>query len=276
MLVCCLDEAGDLAQLPSLSSKIQPVFVLGGLVIDARQLRLLTDRTLHLKARYFPARRVSQHYLDWVRVEIKGAELRRAVRGENRRSLRHAIGFLDQVVALMEDCGARLVARVWIKPVEGPFRAHAVYTASMQAVCEAFQARLVATDDHGVMIADSRTKPDNARVAHSIFTQKFSRAGDRYDRVVDVPTYGHGENHVGLQLADLVCSALLFPMAASGYCGERLDSVHAHPRLAVLRQRYGQRLRALQFKFGDPPERLSVTVTDRLLGRSSAHLFRSP
>jgi hypothetical protein len=32
-----------------------------------------------------------------------------------------------------------------------------------------------------------------------------------------MPTFGHSENHAGLQLADLVCSALLFPMAMDAY-----------------------------------------------------------
>ena len=54
-------------------------------------------------------------------------------------------------------------------------------------------------------------------VSHSIFTQKFSPAARNYQRLVELPTFGHSENHAGLQICDIVCSALLFPIACFAY-----------------------------------------------------------
>ena len=33
-----------------------------------------------------------------------------------------------------------------------------------------------------------------------------------------MPVFAHNQNHAGIQIADLVCSALLFPMATTRYC----------------------------------------------------------
>jgi hypothetical protein len=35
---------------------------------------------------------------------------------------------------------------------------------------------------------------------------------------MEVPSFGHSDNHAGLQLADLICSAFLWPMAMHAYC----------------------------------------------------------
>jgi len=55
-----------------------------------------------------------------------------------------------------------------------------VYTSSVQAICRYFEHHLAQAQDAGFVIADSRDKEKNAIVAHSIFTQKFQLAGDRY------------------------------------------------------------------------------------------------
>jgi hypothetical protein len=65
-------------------------------------------------------------------------------------------------------------------------------------------------DDLGFVIADSRMKRVNTQVSHSIFTQKFRTTGDTYDGIVEVPAFSHSDNHAGLELADAICSALLF------------------------------------------------------------------
>jgi hypothetical protein len=52
--------------------------------------------------------------------------------------------------------------------------------------------------------------------------------------------------HVGLQLADLVLSVLLFPMATSAYCTGYMASSHVLPGFESLQERYGVRLKAPQ------------------------------
>ena len=96
-----------------------------------------------------------------------------------------------------------VVARVWIKVPGSPFEGTAVYTSSIQGLCTYFEHYLKECDDSGLCIADSRSKSKNLRVSHSTFTQKFS-AVPNYERLVELPTFGHSDNHVGLQVCDIV------------------------------------------------------------------------
>ncbi len=80
------------------------------------------------------------------------------------------------------------------------------------------------------MVIDSSAPKLNSAMAHSIFTQKFKATGDSYGRMLEMPTFGHSENHVGLQLADLLASGLLFPMASHCYCTGHVQNVHVHKR----------------------------------------------
>jgi hypothetical protein len=153
----------------------------------------------------------------------------------------------------------------------------AVFGSSMQAVCGYFQQYLGELDQFGWVVADSRTPTDNAAVAMSIFTQKFKVEGDEYGRVLEMPTFGHSQNHVGLQIADLLGSALLFPMATYRYCSGHVRNVHVDPAFSTLVSRYGLRLRRLQYRFRDDEGRRrgGITVNDRISQRSGAVLFRA-
>ena len=73
-------------------------------------------------------------------------------------------------------------------------------------------------------MAHSRNNGKNLRVSHSIFTQKFG-AVPKYERLVELPTFGHSDNHAGLQLCDIVCSALLNPIACFAYCAGHVNNV---------------------------------------------------
>ena len=85
----------------------------------------------------------------------------------------------------------KLVARIWVKGLGSPFHATPVYTSSIQGIYTYFEYYLTQT---------------NVTVSHSIFAQKFSPAMQRYQRLAELPTFGHSENHAGLQICDLVCS----------------------------------------------------------------------
>ena len=100
--------------------------------------------------------------------------------------------------------------------------------------------------------ADSRNKFKNVRVfPFDLYAKKklFSLAVQRYERLTELPTFGHSENHAGLQLCDIVCSALLFPIACFAYCTGHVSNVHVQPRAGPLRGRYGQQLKALQYRY---------------------------
>jgi hypothetical protein len=205
--------------------------------------------------------------------EIKGSDLRRDVRTGNRNRRRAVFGFLDQVFDLLENNDAKLVSRIYVKEPGQPFKGKAVYMSAMQALCAALQRYLEEHDEQGLIIADSRTPSLNSGVSHSIFTQKFKVAGDPYSRLIEMPTFGHSENHVPLQITDLLCSAVLSPMATSTYCSGIIRSCHVHERDASIRERYAERIRQLGYRYQtDGRWRGGITVNDQIGQRSPTML----
>ncbi|PPE64896.1 DUF3800 domain-containing protein [Caldimonas caldifontis] len=125
-------------------------------------------------------------------------------------------------------------------------------------------------------MADSRNKGKNTNVSHSIFTQRYSAAGDPYNRIVEVPTFGHSDNHAGLQLTDVLCSALLFPIAVYRCASTALtNQTHCSPHYAKLVEKFGPRLQALQHRFRDQNGHWhgGISLTDRVSHRPSTVLF---
>ena len=245
------------------------------MIVKQVRIQPLTTEFLRLKQRFFPNLMPrTGHYLDCVRREIKGADIRRELRAGRRTIVRHHLGFLDQFVGLLERHEVKIVGRVWIKGVGKAIEPTALYTSSVQNICTYFQNLLERENDVGVVIADSRTATQNSQVAHSVFTQKFRLQGDPYERMLEMPTYGHSENHVGLQVADLLCSALLFPLATFVYCTTHVTSMHVSPSYAVLKTRYGSRLKRLQHRYWNGHRTVGgIVVCDELAQRSGLHLF---
>lgn len=273
--VCYVDESGDTQPVPQEISDIAPVCVVLGVVFDQTSLSHLTREFLTLKQTFFPNLRGGRaSRLSWVLAEVKGADLRRALRdGQPRRNQRHSIAVLDKLVALLEDYEARLFGRVWVKGIGAPCDGTALHTFSMQSICTSFQSLLGLEDDFGVVIADSN-HATNVAVSHSVFTQKYKLNGDEYERILEMPTFGHSENHVGIQIADLVASALIFPMATYAYCSGHVTGVHVNPGFAQLRERYGVRLRALQYRYREGGRwRGGLTVDDKLAQTPGGRLF---
>jgi len=275
--VCYVDESGDTRPLPVGNETITPTCVIAGVVVEQAALSNLTREFLELKCNWFPnlmPRGTSR--LSRMLVEIKGADLRRAMRDDaKRRNRRHALGFLDAFITLLEDFDAKLIGRIWIKVPGQPIAETALYTSSLQAICGYFQHRLESSESEGIVIADSRSPGKNTDVSHSIFTQKFKYAGDEYDRILEMPTFGHSDNHAGIQIADLLCSALLFPMATSAFCTGHIDSVHVQSDFEILRRRFGARLNRLQHRYQDEDGRYrgGITVDDRLGKQRGGKLF---
>ena len=277
--LCFIDEAGDLGVLGNPpAANDQPVLAVAGLFIDAARLASLTNDYLNLKLRFFPNLNYrSTKRLDRILPEIKGADVRRnATRGNARQKL-HAIGFLDHIVGLLRRHEVRIVARIWVKALGSPFKGTAVYTSSIQSLCTYFEHYLTRCDTSGLCIADSRSKGKNLSVSHSIFTQKFS-ANRNYERLVELPTFGHSENHAGLQVCDIVCSALLYPIACFAYCTAHVNNVHVQPGASRLRNRYGRQLKEFQHRYYDIGAKRyvgGVVVSDYAGRRSGALMFGS-
>jgi hypothetical protein len=277
MRICYVDESGDTGTLYSASSPVQPVLAISGVIIDHHKLARLTSDFINLKQRFSPnlASR-SGHRLNMVLNEMKGSDIRKGVASAQRRESRRAIGFLDKLMDMLEYNKVRIVGRVWVKQLAYAMDGQAVFTSSIQSICQSFQQFLEQVKDNGMVIADSRTQNQNIPVAHSIFTQKFKITGDPYPRIWEMPTFGHSNCHVGLQISDLVASALLFPIACHAYCSGYITSkIHVKPGHGILRDRYGQRLKRMQFRFinSEGNVRGGIAVSDGLGHRGGAHLF---
>ena len=109
-----------------------------------------------------------------------------------------------------------------------------------------------------------------------MFTQKFRANPSAYQRIVETPAFGHSENHAGIQICDLVCSALLYPIACFAYCTGFISNVHVQPAAAALRQRYGSAPKDLQYRYQDANGRWTggLVVADAIRQKNALSMFQ--
>jgi hypothetical protein len=282
MYICYIDEAGCLGALPDEYSSIQPAIIIVGLIIDSKNIPNITNDFLLLKQNSFPKKFREMLYLDCIKEEIKGSEIRKMIREKGRNKQRFALRFIDKSLQLLEKYKVSICGRIWIKSVGNPFNGKAVYSFSIQNIARGFQHYLSNNNSEGIIIADSRRKSLNSNVSHSIFTQKFKIKGDDYGRIVEMPVYGHSDNHACLQLADFVASALVFPIATSVYCcGYIKNRTHHHPKYLILREQFGERLSKLQYSYpisnrNGKISKGGLVVSDSLGKKKGGDLFKAP
>lgn len=280
MYLCFVDESGCTGTLPSNTSPIQPLFVISGLVVEQARIHDLTLKFLYLKRQFFPNGMIGngqrpRQFLDWILFEPKGGDLRKQASEPSRRASRHALRFFDQVLKLIEEAQCRVIGRVWVKGIGQPFDGPAVYTSSVQRLCTYFDNFLAQRNDHGMLIADSRTKDKNAKVSHSVFTQRFSSKGNPYAQLLELPVFGHSDNHAGLQLSDLICSGLLFPLAIHTFCTGHVTSVHVRPGYQRIKAEFSTRIKNLQHRFLTAEGKWSggIVCSDAIAQQPGSKLF---
>ena len=275
MYVCYIDESGGF-EAPNAGPRATPLMVFAGLIVELTAIKPLTAEFLALKRRFYPG--AASRHLDYMLMEVKGSALRRALREGGHRERSHALGVLDGVIRLIERHDIRLVGRVWVKEPKKSLRPDATYTYAVQDIVRHFDHYLGAQHMRGLVTCDGRDHRQDVRVSHSVFTQKHQFGGDALPWLIESPLFGRSENHVGLQLADLVASALLFPIAARVYCASRSVGVHNDPQFDVLRMRYARRLRSRRHVYVDASGRTrgGVVVSDKLGRQSSGALFEEP
>jgi len=149
------------------------------------------------------------------------------------------------------------------------------YGMGMQDFAAAFNHYLGTRGCEGVIIADSRTHESNVRVAHSIHTQKYRSGADPYPHIAEVPIFAASDNHAGLQIADMLATALFFPMVVAAFVEPRGGFVHEPQRYVNVRAEFGLRVRTLGYtapgKFG----LRGFDVKDRRRSMPNASLFPS-
>lgn len=272
MYLCYVDESGDAGQFLGRETDV-PAFVVSALIVSQDDLDPLTRGWIELKRRFYPNVHREQ-YLDSILEEVKGDTLRRNVRRGGRRSRQHAIGFLDGTVRLCERFGVRLLAKALIKADGAENSDAGFYASAMQHVCMHFNHFLGETGTDGFVIADGRRKSQNRGVAHCIFTQMFRHGGSAYPRILEMPTFGHSNNHAMLQVSDIVCSGILFPAVVMAYCGDVEGNVHVDAAYEEIRLRYIDAVRGMQYRYFDARWSGGFFVTDARSSRNSAALFR--
>ena len=254
MYLCYVDESGDAGQLFSERKDPQPVFSMLGLIVPVASLRSMTRQFLGLKREHKPNRiDAAAPRLDAILSEIKGSEVRKSFGKKNNRDRhRNEVYFLNALMSLLKKNNCRVIGRVYIKEPDREVDSQAIYSSAVQHICETFQKFLEEKDNYGSVIVDSRNHNLNTSVSHSIFTQMFKLDGDSYPSLIDMPTFGNSNNHAGLQLADLVCSSLVFPMSTHAFCieySDKVKSVHIQPGYGELRNKFGNKLAHMQFRY---------------------------
>ena len=272
--ICYLDESGGY-EAPDRSPDATPVMVILGLVVNAASVPALTRDFLALKRRHFPARYTSPHALDHILVEVKGSEILQMTRKSSRNPRRQAQRLRAELLDLAEAHGCRIVGRVWVKEPGKGMAPVPSYCYAIQDIARHFSQYLQASSSEGILIADAREQTQNIRVAQSVFTQKWRTGGDPYPFMREVPTFAHSDNHAGLQIADLLASTLVFPMAAAAYGDPTSRAVHASPRYEEVRRDFGHRIRGLQYRYRDETGRWrgGLVVSDPAQQRSGSALF---
>ena len=101
--ICYIDEAGCTDRMASATCSTQPVFLVTALFINESAVRQMTDEFTALKKQFFPTLfKNINHQLDAMPIELKGVDIKKAVRGDFGRKAKKANRrFVDEVLKLL-------------------------------------------------------------------------------------------------------------------------------------------------------------------------------
>lgn len=212
----------------------------------------ITSHFVNIKKSYFPTLAEGlDKPIDLIREEIKGSDLRSPKALKNVRKWKHTEAFLNDLLNLMQTYQGRIIGRVIVKCPDEQTNAIGIYTSGLQHICTEFNHFLEEKNSTGIVICDSRNHQLDVQASHSIFTQKHQRKGDSYPKILEMPLFGKSDNHSGIQLSDIICSAFLFPFASHTFCiehSETLKNIHVQPTHEKLRKTFSRRVASLQYR----------------------------
>src|SRR6202521_156769 len=100
MYFCFVNESGGF-EAPGSNVSATPLMTLVGLIIDSTALPAITEELIRAKMRFFPQKCHSPRFLDRIRHEIKGSEIRASLRSPRRKVRRQAMGYLDRILQIL-------------------------------------------------------------------------------------------------------------------------------------------------------------------------------
>ena len=293
---CYLDETGSDLGTPVVGSDSPPIFVVAGIVIPAGGVAQMTREFVAAKREYDPERFEDIPASERAREEVKGHKMFRVLAKGGGKQQAAAVAFLHETLDIVARLDGGLVGRFQVKVAGERFNTNAVYASSVAEIAGNFQKFLEARRARGMIWCDSRRyrdwdvakvcpdcgkrvifcerkdEPLNIPISRAVFAKKFGGEKDALPDVAEAPAFVNSENHAGIQIADLLCSALIGPIAAAHY---RPESSRADPRALELRDRdgFGERMNKMQLRVQDDSGvvRGALTSGDH---RSSAPLFQ--
>ncbi|WP_283781805.1 DUF3800 domain-containing protein [Streptomyces kronopolitis] len=269
--MCYLDESGTGQVLNPAVTDSVPVLVIGGFTVPESQVTALAWDFIALKKRFRPELSRRPTLREVIHHEIKGETLRKSFRKGGRNQRRQAHGFLDHLLGILERRDCTVMARIWVKQEGVVNDDKAMYAVSVSALCANFEHYLAGRSSSGIAVLDSRNPTDNLGNVHCVTTRKFGKGGDRLPHLPESPVFGHSNTHLGLQIADLLVSAVLAPAASVTYAGDLVGNVHCAPVFSEIRDRHCARLKPLQHRYQEASGRWTggIVVSDAR-GRQSA------
>lgn len=219
VLFCYVDEAGCTGTWVGDGSAAQPALVIAGLLIQQRFVIDISKAYIDLKREYLPGIFDGLSLREAVENEVKGANLRKLIRKRQLRA-KPELKFIDGVLGLLEQFDVRILATLWPKTLGREFLGQAVYSKSTQELHQSLQTLLSSLGEQGQVIADSRNPQLNSVIASSVMSQRLKKGGDPFSCLLEVPVFANSQNHLMLQMADIMASTLLWPMCTQAFMAE--------------------------------------------------------
>ncbi|WP_297573171.1 DUF3800 domain-containing protein [uncultured Deefgea sp.] len=244
MHICYIDEAGCPGYLPANNTEIQPALIIAGLALPKEALDSIGRQFIKIKQLYlYGETRPNSRHQDALN-ELKGADLRRAIREGNKLDAGKAHKLAHLLLDTLNAHGAELYGQVIIKVPDDKFNGTQLYADAMMRIAKNYHQLLDKELSDGLIVADFRGTEINGKVAQPISLAMWEQK-NTFPRFHLPPTFGNSNSHVGLQIADIIISTLLMPLALAKF-GEHIpESKHKKNDDLLHFKRYAKRLKTL-------------------------------
>lgn len=277
MYTLYIDESGDSQTVLSKKHDAQPLFCLGGIIVNSLKLRAFTHDIIKFKKQFHPGLLPKDSLeLSWLQKEIKGNDLRRDIRRwESRQKIRQVRKWYKKLFAILEKYEVKFLARVYVKKISTEINLNNVYSSAIQCLFNGFENFLAEKNSYGISILDARTYEADRAVGFSLATCKFKQKEDQFPRIIECPVFAPSNTHVGLQVCDWLLSGLLFPVCAITYAQDYVSNIHTHPNFMYLKINFATYLERLQYRYFSSSEwKGGITISDPVGHKSGASLFK--